>query len=109
MAKMKIREGDLVEVIAGNDKGVRGRVTKVLPKKQRVIVEGVNIRKKHQRAVQAGQQETQPSIIQFEAPIHVSNVMLIDPNTDEKTRVGIRRDDDGDTVRVAKKSGEEID
>jgi large subunit ribosomal protein L24 len=109
MAKMKIQEGDLVEVIAGNDKGVRGYVTKVLTKKNRVIVEGVNIRKKHQRAMQAGNQETQPSIIQFEAPIHISNVMLVDPATDKRTRVGVRREEDGIAYRVAKKSGEDID
>ncbi|MGF1505439.1 MAG: 50S ribosomal protein L24 [Anaerolineae bacterium] len=107
--KMKIKEGDLVEVIAGNDRGARGRVTRVLPKKQRVVGEGVNIRKKHLRPIQANNQEMQPGIIQFEAPIHVSNVMLVDPNTDRPTRVSIRRDEEGFPVRVARVSGKDID
>ncbi|GAB4480498.1 MAG: 50S ribosomal protein L24 [Anaerolineae bacterium] len=108
MPKMKIKKGDTVEVIAGNDKGARGRVLRVIPREQRVVVEGVNIRKKHQRPMQAGRAQTQAGIIQFEAPIHVSNVMLIDPETDKPTRVGIRREG-GRRVRYAKKSGQEIE
>ncbi len=105
----KIKKGDLVEVIAGNDKGVRGRVLRVLPKEQRVVVEGVNIRKKHQRPMPAGRGQVQAGIIQFEAPIHISNVMLVDPVTNEPTRVGIRRDEAGNRIRIAKKSGQEVD
>ncbi|HEC23969.1 MAG TPA: 50S ribosomal protein L24, partial [Chloroflexi bacterium] len=74
---MRIRRDDVVEVIAGNDRGVRGRVLRAYPKQRRIVVEGVNIRKKHQSPIQAGRSQVQPGIIQFEAPIHVSNVMLV--------------------------------
>jgi large subunit ribosomal protein L24 len=109
VARPKIKKGDLVEVITGNDRGARGRVLRVLPKDQRVVVEGVNIRKKHQRPMQAGRGQVQAGIIQFEAPIHISNVMLVDPGSDKPTRVGIRRDEAGNRIRVAKKSGQEIE
>lgn len=108
MAKMKIKKGDMVEVIAGNDKGVRGRVLRVYPDKQVVVIEGVNIHKKHQRPVQAGRGQVQAGIIQFEVPIHVSNVMLVDPATSKPTRVGFKRDENG-SARVAKKSGQEVE
>lgn len=106
--KLRIKKGDTVQVITGNDKGATGRVLRVIPKTQRVIVEGINIRKKHQQAVQAGRGQVQAGIVQFEAPIHISNVMLVDPDTGEPTRVGIRRED-GMRIRVAKKSGQDID
>lgn len=106
--KLHIRRDDVVEVIAGNDKGARGRVLRALPKTRRVVIEGVNIRKKHQSAMQAGRSQIQPGIIQFEAPIDVSNVMLVCPQCDEPTRVGVRRDE-GYRVRVCKKCGEDID
>jgi large subunit ribosomal protein L24 len=105
---MRIRRDDVVEVISGNDRGARGRVLRAIPKDRRVVVESVNIRKKHQSAIQAGRGQVQPGIIQFEAPIDVSNVMLICPNCDERTRVGLRRED-GEVVRVCKKCGEDID
>ena len=93
-------------VIAGKDRGKRGAVRRVLTKNDRLIVEGVNMVKRHQRARQANQ----PSqIIEREAPIHISNVMLIDPNNDEATRVGFRRREDGTLVRVGKRSGEDIE
>ncbi len=75
----RIKKGDTVEVIAGKDKGSRGEVLRVLPKAKRVVVERVNIAKKHQRPVQAGRGQVQPGIIEFEAPIHLSNVMLVCP------------------------------
>ncbi len=109
MSALKIRKGDEIIVITGNDKGARGKVLKVLPRQQRVVVEGVNMRKKHQSAQQAGRSQTQGGIVQFEAPIHVSNVMLIDPTTGEPTRVGLRRDEDGKRVRYAKKSEAVLD
>jgi large subunit ribosomal protein L24 len=105
---MRIRRDDVVEVISGNDRGARGRVLRAIPKDRRVVVESVNIRKKHQSAIQAGRGQVQAGIIQFEAPIDVSNVMLICPNCDERTRVGLRRED-GEVVRVCKKCGEDID
>lgn len=106
--RIRIRRGDQVEVISGNDKRVRGEVLRVYPRKMRVVVEQVNVRKKHQRPIQAGRGQVQPGIIQFEAPIHISNVMLICPSCNERTRVGARRED-GHRIRVCKKCGEDID
>jgi large subunit ribosomal protein L24 len=105
---MRIKRNDLVEVIAGNDRGARGRVLRAYPKDHRVVVESVNIRKKHQSPMQAGRGQVQAGIIQFEAPIDVSNVMLVCPQCEEKTRVGVRRED-GMKIRVCKKCGEDID
>lgn len=105
----RIKRGDTVEVIAGKDKGVRGEVLRVLPKKDRVVVERVNVVKKHQRPVQAGRQQVQPGIIEFEAPIHLSNVMLICTQCEEPTRVGYRVTEDGVKVRVCRKCGADID
>ena len=106
---MRIKIGDRVQVIAGNYKGVRGTVQRVLPKENRVVVSGVNLVKKHQKPrPTGGRTQAQGGIIEFEAPIHVSNVMLICPETDEPTRVGIRRED-GRRIRYSKKSGEDID
>jgi large subunit ribosomal protein L24 len=105
---LKIKKGDVVQVINGNDRGARGEVLRVEPKQMRIVVEQVNVRKKHQRPVQAGRGQVQAGIIQFEAPIEISNVMLVCPQCDEATRVGIRRD--GRTrIRVCKKCGSDID
>ena len=107
---MRIKVNDEVEVIAGNYKGVRGDVQRVLPSKDRVVVAGVNIVKKHQKAQQTGgRSKAQGGIIEFEAPIAASNVMLVDPKTGELTRIGLRRDEDGRQVRYAKKSGVDLD
>lgn len=105
----RIKRGDTVEVIAGKDKGIRGDVLRVLPKANRVVVERVNIARKHQRPVQAGRQQVQPGIIEFEAPIHASNVMLVCPQCDKPTRVGFRYTEDGKKVRVCRKCGSDID
>jgi large subunit ribosomal protein L24 len=111
MGAMRIRRDDTVRVIAGKDRGRTGRVLRVEPDKQRVYVEGANIVKRHtkprtlrdtQRAQELG------GIVEKEGPIHVSNVMLIDPDSGEPTRVGIKREG-GRRVRIAKKSGKEID
>ncbi|MDK6375993.1 50S ribosomal protein L24 [Aerococcus urinae] len=102
---MRIKTGDKVEIIAGKDKGVQGTVLKTFPKKDRVLVEGANLVKKHQCPSQAN---PQGGIIEEEAAIHVSNVQLIDPETNEKTRVAIE-ERDGKRVRVAKKSGKALD
>ncbi|RMD55627.1 MAG: 50S ribosomal protein L24 [Candidatus Thermofonsia bacterium] len=107
---MRIKVGDEVQVISGNYKGSRGTVQRVLPKENRVVVSGVNLVKKHQRPrPTGGVSQAQGGIIEFEAPIHVSNVMLVDPDSGEPTRVGVRRSEDGSRVRVAKKSGATID
>ncbi|MBN1267525.1 MAG: 50S ribosomal protein L24 [Anaerolineales bacterium] len=99
---MKIKLGDNVQIMSGRDKGMAGEVLKVLPHKTAVVVKGVNLRKKHQRQVQAGGRTMNPGIIQFEAPINVSNVMLICPSCKEPSRVGIHRVD-GEAQRYCKK------
>ncbi len=101
--KNRIRKGDLVEVIAGKEKGNQGKVLRVLPQKNRVIVEKLNIVKKHTRAGQASQQG---GIIDKEAPLHLSNVMLVDPSDGKPTRIGIKKLDDGRKVRQSKRTGE---
>lgn len=101
---MHIKKGDKVIVITGKDKGKTGTVIEALPKKDRVVVEGVNIVKKHQKPTQMN---PEGGIVEFEAAIHVSNVMLLDPKTNKPTRVGTKIED-GKKVRVAKKSGEII-
>ena len=107
----KIRRDDEVVVISGKDRGKTGRVLRVDPKKSKVFVEGLNIVKRHQRPQQvpnAQRAETVGGVIEKEGPIHVSNVMLLDPKSNDPTRVSIKRED-GLRKRVAKKSGEEID
>ncbi|MBT7863148.1 MAG: 50S ribosomal protein L24 [Gemmatimonadetes bacterium] len=103
---MKIKRDDTVLVISGNDKGKRGRVLRVVPEQDRVLVEGVRMMKKHTKPTQ---RDPQGGIVEREAPIHVSNIMVIDPHSDEPTRVGKKRLDDGRNVRVAARSGEMID
>jgi large subunit ribosomal protein L24 len=105
----RIKKGDTVEVIAGKDKGTRGEVLRVLPKDERVVVTHVNIVKKHQRPVQAGRGQVQPGIIEFEAPIHWSNTMLVCPQCDKVTRVGFRMTAENMKVRVCRKCGQDID
>ena len=102
---MHVKKGDTVKVISGKDKGKTGVVLTALPKKDRVLVEGVNIIKKHTKPNQAN---PQGGIVSQEAAIHVSNVMLLDPKSGEPTRVGYKVED-GKKVRVAKKSGEKFD
>ena len=102
---LKIRKGDTVVVISGKEKGERGEVREVLPRENRVVVSGVNVRTRHARPTQNNQQ----GLYTFEAPIPVSNVMLVDPNSGEPTKVGYRYTDSGEKVRVAKRSGEDID
>ncbi len=103
--KMRIRKGDRVKVIRGNFAGLEGTVLRAIPKENRVVVEGVNLRKRHTRP---SDENPEGGIITFEAPIHASNVMLIDPSTGEPTRVGMRVEEDGTKERVAVKSGQPI-
>ena len=105
----RIKKGDTVEVIAGKDLGERGEVLSVLPKEDRVIVGGINVMKKHQRARQAGNQQIPAQIVEFDAPMHLSNVMLVCPQCTERTRVGFNTRDDGYKVRVCKKCNAEIE
>lgn len=104
MSKLHIKKGDTVAVLAGKDKGKTGTVTRVLVDKQRAVVEGVNIIKKSQKP---SAQNPQGGIVEVEAPIHISNLNVVDPKTGKPTRVG-RKVVDGKIVRYAKKSGEEI-
>ena len=103
--KLHVRRGDQVHVIAGNYKGARGQVLRAIPSKHQIVVEGVNMRKRHQAPTQAN---PEGGIITFEAPIHVSNVMLIDPSSDEPTRYRNRIDADGTKERISTKSDNPI-
>jgi large subunit ribosomal protein L24 len=105
---LRIKRGDTVRIISGHDKGMQGEVIRVLPRDERVVVQGINLRKKHQRQVQAGGRTMNPGIIQFEAPVHVSNVMLVCPKCNEPSRVGVRRED-GELLRFCKNCDAIID
>lgn len=105
--KAKIRKGDTVEVISGrrDEIGKRGEVIRVLPSDSRIVIQGVNIRKKHQRQMQTqSNRNIAPGIVEFEAPIDISNVMLVCPKCDEATRVKIQRED-GKSTRICKSCG----
>lgn len=105
----RIKKGDTVEVIAGRDIGMRGEVVRVIPKENRVIVSGVNTMKRHRQARQVGNQQIPAQIVEFDAPLHISNVMIVDPERDEPTRVGFKFLENGRKVRYAKKSGAVLD
>ncbi|WP_241503819.1 50S ribosomal protein L24 [Ferruginivarius sediminum] len=105
MMASKVKRGDTVVVLNGKDRGRSGEVLRVIPKEDRVVVQGVNVVKRHQRP-SMGQQG---GIIEKEAPIHLSNVSVADPKDGRPTRVGFRVLDDGRKVRVARRSGETID
>jgi large subunit ribosomal protein L24 len=103
---MRIKKGDTVEVISGKDRGKRGKILSIKTNTDRVIVEGVNIVHRHTRPTQ---DMPQGGIIENEGTIHSSNVMIVCPNCDEKTRIAIDYLDDGKKVRICKKCGEDID
>ena len=103
--RLHVTKGDTVRVVRGDDKGKEGKVTRVYPKTGRVLVEGVNIVKKHRRARNADEQS---GIIEMPAPIHASNVMLLDPKSGEPTRMRRQIDEDGTKERIAVKSGEAL-
>src|SRR3954451_20401969 len=104
---VKIRRDDEVIVISGKDRGKTGKVLRVDPKKERVYVEGLNIIKRHQRPLPNAPQR-EAGVIEREGPIHISNVMLIDPKTKQRTRVGVSREG-GVRNRVTRKSGTKLD
>lgn len=104
-AKLKIKKGDLVKVIAGDSKGTQGKIVEIIIAKNRAIVEGANMVSKHTKPNAAN---PNGGIVKQEAAIHISNLALVDPKTGNTTRVGRKRNADGKLVRVAKKSGEEI-
>ena len=103
--KLHIKKGDTVVVLSGESKGHKGKVLEVLIKKQRAIVEGANMVSKHTKP---NADHPQGGIIKQEAPIHISNLMIVDPSSDQPTRIGRRLNDNGKLVRYSKKSGEEI-
>ncbi len=102
---MNFKTGDKVVVISGKDKGKEGIITKTIKSKNKVVVEGINIVKKHVKP----NGQTAGSIEEMEAPIHASNVMIIDPKTKKKTRIGHSTDKKGNKIRISKKSGEALD
>ena len=105
MTAIKLKKGDKVVVLTGSDKGKEGEILKVLVKENRVVVQGVNLAKKHKKPsmTNAG------GISEMEAPIHVSNVAAIDPKSGKPTRVGFKTKEDGTKIRIARKSGEALD
>ena len=105
MTKLHIKKGDTVYVNAGEDKGKTGRVLKVLISKNRAVVEGINMVTK---ATKANAKNPHGGLVKMEAPIHVSNLQLLDPKSGKPTRVGYKVNEDGKKVRISKKSGEEI-
>lgn len=105
----RIKKGDTVEIIAGKDLGERGEVLAVLPKEDRVVVQGVNILKRHRKARQAGTQQIPAQIVEFEGPIHLSNVMVVCPSCGKKSRVGFKVRDNGFKVRTCKQCGQDIE
>lgn len=105
MSKLHIKKGDMVYVNAGENKRLKGKVLRVLVDKQRAIVEGINMVSKSQKP---SAKNPQGGIVKQEAPIHISNLNLVDPKSGKPTRIGRKRNADGKLVRYAKKSGEEI-
>jgi len=103
--KFRIKKGDTVRVMRGEDKGKEGKVIRVYPKTGRLTIEGVNIVKKHRKARRADEQS---AIIDFPAPVHASNVMLLDPKSGDPSRIRMRIDEDGTKERIAVKSGEAV-
>ena len=107
---MKLKKGDKVKILQGKDRGKEGNVVRVIPEKNRVIVEGMNMVKKHQKAGQrsGGTQVRQGGIIDREMPMNASNVALISPGDGKPTRIGYRVDDNGEKHRICKRTGSDI-
>jgi len=105
----RIKKGDTVEIIAGKDKGEQGEVVSILLKADRVIISGKNVMKRHQKARQLGNQQIPAQIVDFDAPLHLSNVMLVCPSCKETTRIGFRVTDAGRKVRFCKKCNANIE
>lgn len=108
MPGMKIKKGDTVLVISGKDRGLKGKVIQAYPKTQRVLVEGANRVKKHTKVTTTQRGAQSGGIVVQEAPIHVSNVMIVDPSDGRPTRIGHRRDDNGRSVRISRRTGAEL-
>ena len=111
MKAMRIKTDDQVVIISGKDAGKTGRVIRTEPQRRRVFVEGLNIIKRHERPRSTGDMSSAQAggIVEKEGPIHVSNVMVLDPKGNKGTRLGVRRTDDGKRVRISRRSGAEVD
>jgi large subunit ribosomal protein L24 len=105
---MKIKKGDTVQVVTGKDKGLKGKVIRAFPEEDKVLVEGANQVIRHTRVNTSARGSQSGGIVTQEAPIHVSNVMLVDPSDGRPTRVGYRINDDGTKTRISRRTGAEI-
>ncbi len=108
MAGMKIKKGDTVQIVTGKDRGLKGKVIKAFPTENKVLVEGANRITKHTRVNTSARGSQSGGIITQEAPIHVSNVMIVDPSDGRPTRIGYRINDDGTKVRISRRTGAEL-
>ena len=108
MAGMKIKKGDTVQVISGKDRGLKGKVIRAIPADSKVIVEGANRVTRHTRVQQTARGSQSGGIVIQEAPIHVSNVMIVDPSDGRPTRIGYKINDDGTKVRISRRTGAEL-
>ena len=108
MAGLNVKKGDTVQVISGKDRGAKGKVILTIPDRDRVIVEGVNRVKKHTRVTQGVRGAQEGGIVTQEAPLHVSNVMVVCGHCEKPSRVGHRRDEDGRSVRVCRRCGGDL-
>ena len=105
---MNVHKGDTVQVITGKDRGLKGKVLLAYPKDERILVEGANRVKKHTKVTTTGRGAQTGGIVTQEAPVHVSNVMVVCPNCDKPSRIGHRRDENGKNVRVCRRCGSDI-
>ncbi|MBX6387518.1 MAG: 50S ribosomal protein L24 [Frankia sp.] len=105
---MKIKKGDTVQVISGKDRGLRGKVIRAIPAENKVVVEGANRVTRHTRVTTSARGSQSGGIIVQEAPIHVSNVMIVDPQDGRPTRVGYKINEDGTKVRISRRTGAEL-
>nr|WP_250279489.1 50S ribosomal protein L24 [Frankia sp. Cppng1_Ct_nod] len=108
VAGMKIKKGDTVQIVTGKDRGLKGKVIKAFPTENKVLVEGANRITKHTRVNTSARGSQSGGIITQEAPIHVSNVMIVDPSDGRPTRIGYRINDDGTKVRISRRTGAEL-
>ncbi|MEX5709640.1 MULTISPECIES: 50S ribosomal protein L24 [Frankiaceae] len=105
---MKIKKGDTVQIVTGKDRGLKGKVIRAIPDQNKVVVEGANRVTRHTRVQQSSRGSQSGGIVTQEAPIHVSNVMIVDPSDGRPTRVGYRFNDDGTKVRISRRTGAEL-
>jgi large subunit ribosomal protein L24 len=108
MATMKIKKGDTVRVVTGKDRGLQGKVIRAFPAENKVIVEGANRVTRHTKITQSARGSQTGGIVTQEAPIHVSNVMIVDPKDGKPTRVGYKINEDGTKVRISRRTGAEL-